>query len=171
MATKSIKDVDLSGKRVFVRCDFNVPLTDGVISDDSRIVAALPTIQNLVAQGAKVILASHLGRPKGEKNAKYTLAPVAEALAAQLGQPVTFIEDCIGEEVEVEVAKLGDGEVALLENVRFYQGETDNDPAFAAQLAKRTCIHCGSCKVSFTVRLWPSHREGTRLPRRQNQQP
>ncbi len=136
MATKSIKDVDLSGKRVFVRCDFNVPLTDGVISDDSRIVAALPTIQNLVAQGAKVILASHLGRPKGEKNAKYTLAPVAEALAAQLGQPVTFIEDCIGEEVEAEVAKLGDGEVVLLENVRFYQGETDNDPAFAASLAK-----------------------------------
>jgi len=136
MATKSIKDVDLSGKRVFVRCDFNVPLTDGVISDDSRIVAALPTIQNLVAQGAKVILSSHLGRPKGEKNAKYTLAPVAEALAAQLGQPVTFIEDCIGAEVEAEVAKLGDGEVALLENVRFYQGETDNDPAFAASLAK-----------------------------------
>jgi phosphoglycerate kinase len=136
MATKSIKDVDLSGKRVFVRCDFNVPLTDGVISDDSRIVAALPTIQNLVAQGAKVILSSHLGRPKGEKNAKYTLAPVAEALAAQLGQPVTFIEDCIGEEVEAEVAKLGEGEIALLENVRFYQGETDNDPEFAAQLAK-----------------------------------
>ena len=136
MATKSIKDVDLSGKRVFVRCDFNVPLTDGVISDDSRIVAALPTIQNLVAQGAKVILSSHLGRPKGEKNAKYTLAPVAEALAAQLGQPVTFIEDCIGAEVEAEVAKLGDGEVALLENVRFYQGETDNDPAFAESLAK-----------------------------------
>tara|TARA_B110000093_G_scaffold164171_1_gene187654 strand:+ start:17340 stop:18533 length:1194 start_codon:yes stop_codon:yes gene_type:complete len=136
MATKSIKDVDLSGKRVFVRCDFNVPLTDGVISDDSRIVAALPTIQHLVAQGAKVILSSHLGRPKGEKNAKYTLAPVAEALAAQLGQPVTFIEDCIGAEVEAEVAKLGDGEVALLENVRFYQGETDNDPEFAASLAK-----------------------------------
>ncbi len=134
--TKSIKDVDLSGKRVFVRCDFNVPLTDGVISDDSRIVAALPTIQNLIAQGAKVILSSHLGRPKGEKNAKYTLAPVAEALAAQLGQPVTFIEDCIGAEVEAEVAKLGDGEVALLENVRFYQGETENDPEFAASLAK-----------------------------------
>jgi len=136
MATKSIKDVDLSGKRVFVRCDFNVPLTDGVISDDSRIIAALPTIQNLVAQGAKIILASHLGRPKGEKNANYSLAPVAEALAAQLGQPVTFIEDCIGEEVEAEVAKLGDGEVVLLENVRFYQGETGNDPEFAASLAK-----------------------------------
>jgi len=134
--TKSIKDVDLSGKRVFVRCDFNVPLTDGVISDDSRIVAALPTIQLLIKQGAKVILASHLGRPKGEKNAAYSLAPVAEALAKLLGQPVTFIEDCIGAEVEAEVAKLGEGEVALLENVRFYKGETDNNPEFAAALAK-----------------------------------
>ncbi|HBM86091.1 MAG TPA: phosphoglycerate kinase [Opitutae bacterium] len=134
--TKSIKDVDLSGKRVFVRCDFNVPLTDGQISDDSRIVAALPTIKHLVAQGAKVILSSHLGRPKGEPNAAFSLAPVAEALAAQLGQPVTFIEDCIGEEVEAEVAKLAEGEVALLENVRFYKGETDNDPEFAASLAK-----------------------------------
>ncbi len=134
--TKSIKDVDLSGKRVFVRCDFNVPLTDGQISDDSRIVAALPTIQHLVGQGAIVILASHLGRPKGEKNAAYSLAPVAEDLARKLGTPVTFIEDCVGEEVEAEVAKLGQGEVALLENVRFYKGETDNDPQFAESLAK-----------------------------------
>ena len=111
MATKTIKDVNLSGKRVFVRCDFNVPLKDGVINDDSRIVAALPTIKLLIEQGAKVILASHLGRPKGEKNAKFTLAPVAEELATQLGQPVTFVEDCIGEEVEAEVAKMGDGDV------------------------------------------------------------
>lgn len=133
---KSIKDVDFSGKRVFVRVDFNVPLTDGAVSDDSRIVAALPTIQHLVSQGAKVILASHLGRPKGEKDAKYSLAPVAEDLASKLGQPVTFVEDCIGEEVEAEIAKLGEGEVALLENVRFYQGETDNDPEFAKSLAK-----------------------------------
>jgi len=136
MATKTINDVNLAGKRVFVRCDFNVPLKDGVINDDSRIVAALPTIKLLVEQGAKVILASHLGRPKGEKNAAFTLAPVAEELAKQLAQPVTFIEDCIGEDVEAEVAKLGEGEVVLLENVRFYQGETDNDPEFAASLAK-----------------------------------
>ncbi|MDA9317460.1 phosphoglycerate kinase [Puniceicoccaceae bacterium] len=136
MATKTIKDVNLAGKRVFVRCDFNVPLKDGVINDDSRIGAALPTIQLLVSQGAKVILASHLGRPKGEKNAKFTLAPVAEELAKQLGQPVTFVEDCIGEEVEAEVAKMGEGDVVLLENVRFYSGETDNDPEFAALLAK-----------------------------------
>jgi 3-phosphoglycerate kinase len=136
MATKSIKDVNLGGKRVFVRCDFNVPLKDGVINDDSRIVAALPTIKHLVEQGAKVILASHLGRPKGQKNAAFTLAPVAEELAKQLGQPVTFLEDCIGDEVEAEVAKMGDGDVVLLENVRFYQGETDNNPDFAASLAK-----------------------------------
>lgn len=133
---KSIKDVDLGGKRVFVRCDFNVPIADGFISDDSRIVAALPTIQYLIAQGARVILSSHLGRPNGEKNLQYTLAPVARKLAAQLGQPVSFIEDCIGAKVEAAVAQLGEGEVALLENVRFYKGETDNDPAFAAQLGR-----------------------------------
>jgi len=121
---------------VLVRCDFNVPLKDGAVSDDSRIVAALPTIQHLVAQGAKVILCSHLGRPDGEKNSKYSLAPVAADLAAKLGQPVTFIEDCIGAAVEAEVAKLANGGIALLENVRFYQGETDNDPEFAAALAK-----------------------------------
>lgn len=136
MATKTIKDVNLAGKRVLVRCDFNVPLKDGVINDDSRIVAALPTIKHLVGQGARVILASHLGRPKGAKKAEFSLAPVAEDLAAKLGRPVTFIEDCIGEEVEAEVAKLGDGDIALLENVRFHKGETDNDPEFAAALAK-----------------------------------
>jgi phosphoglycerate kinase len=133
---KSIKDVNLSGKRVFVRCDFNVPLKDGSISDDSRIVAALPTIQSLIAQGAKVILSSHLGRPKGERNMKYTLSPVAEALASYLKQPVKFLDDCIGEKVETEVAGMSDGEVVLLENVRFYKGETDNDPEFAEKLAK-----------------------------------
>ena len=148
MATKTIQDVNLSGKRVFVRCDFNVPLKDGIINDDSRIVAALPTIKRLVEQGAKVILASHLGRPKGEKNAKYTLAPVAEELAKQLGQPITFVEDCIGEEVEAEVAKMGEGEVILLENVRFYAGEEKNDPEFATALAKlRQC----SCKLRVVL--------------------
>lgn len=136
MPTKSIKDVNLASKRVLVRCDFNVPLKDGAVSDDSRIVAALPTIQHLVEQGAKVILCSHLGRPKGEKNASFSLSPVAEDLAAKLGQPVTFIEDCVGAEVEAEVNKLGDGEIALLENVRFYAGEEANDSEFAAALAQ-----------------------------------
>jgi phosphoglycerate kinase len=136
MATKSIKEINLTGKRVLVRCDFNVPLKEGAVSDDSRIVAALPTIQHLISQGAKVILCSHLGRPKGEKNAIFSLSPVAEDLAVKLGKPVTFIEDCIGAEVESEIAKMGDGDVSLLENVRFYAGETDNDPEFAAALAK-----------------------------------
>ena len=136
MATKSIKEINLSGKRVLVRCDFNVPLKEGAVSDDSRIVAALPTIQHLISQGAKVILCSHLGRPKGEKNAIFSLSPVAEDLAVKLGKPVTFIEDCIGAEVESEIAKMGDGDVSLLENVRFYAGETDNDPEFAAALAQ-----------------------------------
>ena len=133
---KSIKDVQLSGKRVFVRCDFNVPLKDGSITDDSRIVAALPTLRNLIAQGAKVILSSHLGRPKGEKNPDYTLAPIADALASHLEQPVKFLDDCIGDKVEAEVAKMTNGDVVLLENVRFYKGETDNDPEFSEKLAK-----------------------------------
>lgn len=136
MATQTINDVNLAGKRVLVRCDFNVPLKNGAVSDDSRIVAALPTIKHLVAQGAKVILCSHLGRPKGQKNAEFSLSPVAEDLASKLGQTVTFIEDCVGAEVEAEVAQLGEGEIALLENVRFYEGEESNNPEFAASLAK-----------------------------------
>ena len=136
MAIKTINDVNLSGKRVLVRCDFNVPIKNGVINDNSRIIAALPTIKLLVDQGAKVILASHLGRPNGEKNAAFTLAPVAEELAKYLAQSVSFIQDCIGKDVEAEVANLGEGEIALLENVRFYEGETDNDAEFAASLAK-----------------------------------
>ena len=133
--TKTVKDVDLSGKRVLVRVDFNVPLEGGKISDDSRIVGALPTIRHLLAQKAKVILVSHLGRPKGQKRAVLSLRPVAEDLAEKLGQPVTFIEDCIGAEVESKLAELGKGELALLENVRFYAGEEDNDPEFAKALA------------------------------------
>lgn len=132
---KSIQDVSVSGQRVFVRCDFNVPLEAGVISDDSRIVAALPTIKLLLQQGAKVILASHLGRPKGQKNLTFTLAPVASALSDLLGQSVQFIEDCVGPVAQEAVDSLDDGQVLLLENVRFYKGETDNDPEFARQLA------------------------------------
>ncbi len=136
MVTKTINDVNLSGKRVLVRCDFNVPIKNGVINDASRIIAALPTIKLLAKQGAIVILTSHLGRPNGEKNLAFTLAPVAEELARQLSRPVSFISDCIGKDVEDEVANLREGEIALLENVRFYRGETDNDPRFAASLAK-----------------------------------
>ena len=136
MSIKTLKDVDLSGKRVLVRCDFNVPLKDGVITDDSRIDAAIPTIQYLVDQSARVILCSHLGRPKGQQVAEMSLAPVAEALSSKMKLPVTFVEDCIGPEVEAEVAKLGDGEIALLENVRFYAAEEANGVEFAASLAE-----------------------------------
>ncbi|MDA0848694.1 MAG: phosphoglycerate kinase [Verrucomicrobia bacterium] len=136
MSIQTIKDVDLSGKRVLVRCDFNVPLKNGVITDDSRIDAAIPTIQHLVDQSARVILCSHLGRPKGQQVAEMSLAPVAEALSSKMKLPVTFIEDCIGPEVEAEVAKIGEGEIALLENVRFYAAEEANGLDFAASLAE-----------------------------------
>ena len=136
MSIKTIKDVNLSGKRVLVRCDFNVPLKDGEITDDSRIDAAIPTIEHLADQSAIVILCSHLGRPKGQQVAEMSLAPVAHALSSKMGRPVTFIEDCIGPAVEEEVKKIGEGEIALLENVRFYPGEEANDPDFAVSLAQ-----------------------------------
>lgn len=136
MSIQTIKDVDFSGKRVLVRCDFNVPLKNGVITDDSRIDAAIPTIQHLVDQSARVILCSHLGRPKGQQIAEMSLAPVAEALSSKMKLPVTFVEDCIGPEVEAEVAKIGEGEIALLENVRFYAAEEANGVEFATSLAE-----------------------------------
>ena len=135
MAKKTIRDLELSGRKVLVRCDFNVPLKDGAITDDTRITGALPTIQHLVEQGARVILCSHLGRPGGEKNPEFTLAPVAVRLGELLGKPVGFASDCVGDEVAAAAGELGDGDVLLLENVRFYKEETANDPAFAAKLA------------------------------------
>ncbi len=136
MAKLSIRDLDANGKRVLMRVDFNVPLDDdGKITDDTRIQAALPSIQYLVKAGARVVLMSHLGRPNGEKNLKYTLKPVADRLGELLDTPVHFAADCIGETAEDAVSDLNDGEVLLLENVRFYSGETDNDPDFSAELA------------------------------------
>lgn len=126
---------DLSGKRVFVRADFNVPIDGGKITDDTRIRAALPTIQDLTSKGAKVILASHFGRPKGKVNESMRLTPVGVRLAELLGKPVVKVDDCVGEEVASAVAKMKDGDVLLLENVRFYAGEEANDPEFAKQLA------------------------------------
>jgi len=132
----TIRDLDLKGRRVFCRVDFNVPIDgDGRITDDTRIVAALPTIRHIIAAGGKLILASHLGRPKGAPEAKYSLAPVAPYLAELLGQPVTMAGDCIGPEVEAQVAALNNGSVLLLENVRFHSGETKNDPQFSKHLA------------------------------------
>lgn len=139
---KTIKNIKCEGKKVFVRVDFNVPLDErGLVSDDARIVAALPTIEYLVQQGARVILASHLGRPKGEHIMKYSMRGVAQVLAKYLGQPVLFLQDCIGEEVKHAVDKLSEGNVILLENLRFYNGETKNDPVFAEQLAELADVY------------------------------
>ncbi len=136
MKKLSIRQIDPAGKRVLVRVDFNVPLTDdGKVSDDTRIRAALDTIRYLVDAGARVILASHLGRPKGKADPKYSLRPVAERLSELLGKPVTMAPDCIGPEVEALVERLGPGDVLLLENVRFHPEETANDEEFSRRLA------------------------------------
>jgi phosphoglycerate kinase len=132
---KTIRDIDVKGKRVLVRVDFNVPLDQGKVADDTRIRAALPTIQYLTEQGAKVILMSHLGRPKGKVKEDLRLTPVAERLADLLGRPVAMAVDCVGEEVETAVDRLRPGDVLLLENLRFHPGEEANDPRFVSQLA------------------------------------
>lgn len=123
------------GRRVFVRADLNVPVKDGVVGDDTRIRATLPTLRRLLAGGARVIVASHLGRPKGKPDPKASLAPVAKALALLIGRPVAFASDCIGPEAERAVSALGDGELLLLENLRYHAEEEKNDPGFARALA------------------------------------
>ncbi|MBR3094321.1 MAG: phosphoglycerate kinase [Clostridia bacterium] len=132
---KTVKDIDVKGKKVLVRCDFNVKMENGVITSDKRIVASLPTIQYLLDNGAKLILCSHLGRPKGEFNPEFSLAPVAARLSELLGRPVKMAEDVVGESAQSLAADLKEGEVLLLENVRFHAEETKNDPAFAKKLA------------------------------------
>ena len=140
MAKLTVKDLNVRGKRVFVRVDYNVPLEekDGqmVITDATRIVETLPTLRLLLEQGGKLILAAHLGRPKGKREPSMSLRAVAAKLADLLGRPVAFVDDCIGEKVENTVGQMQPGDVVLLENVRFYSEEEANDPAFAAKLAK-----------------------------------
>ena len=133
---KTIEDIDVSNKKVLVRCDFNVPLDgEGNITDDNRIKGALPTIQYLIGKNAKVVLCSHLGRPKGEFNPKYSLKPVAKRLSELLGQPVIMAEDVIGPDAQAKAAALANGQVLLLENVRYHNEEEANDPVFAKALA------------------------------------
>lgn len=133
---KSISDIDVKGKKVLVRVDFNVPIKDGKIMDDTRITAAIPTIQYLLDHGSAVILFSHLGRPKGQPDPQYSLVPVSKYLATLIPNKVKFAEDCIGEVAEAEAAGLKPGEVLVLENTRFYKGETENDPEMARKFAK-----------------------------------
>ncbi len=133
----TIDDVELKGKRVLTRVDFNVPLdSDGKITDDRRIVGALPTIEKIVGEGGKLILMSHLGRPKGERKPEMSLAPVAKRLSELLGKDVKFVDDCIGEKVQATISEMENGDVVLLENLRFYKEETKNDSGFAKQLAE-----------------------------------
>ena len=133
---KTVLDLDVKGKKVFVRVDFNVPMKEGVIKDDTRIKAAIPTIEYLAQHGASVILASHLGRPKGGPDAQFSLKPVADHLAKLLGKPVAFVDDCIGPKAEAAAAALKAGDVLVLENTRFYPGEEKNDQDLAKGMAK-----------------------------------
>ena len=141
MNKKTIEDINVSGKKVLVRCDFNVPLDGSKITDENRIIGALPTIKYLVSQNAKVILCSHLGRPKGEFNMKYTLAPVAARLSELLGKNVALAADVVGEDAKAKAAALKDGDVMLLENVRFHKEEEKNVPEFAKELASLAEIY------------------------------
>jgi phosphoglycerate kinase len=132
---RRIQDVDVAGKRVLVRVDFNVPMKDGVVSDDTRLRAALPTIEYLKEHGAKAILLAHFGRPKGQRVSGLTLEAVAQPLAELVGDAVDFVRDCVGEDAASAVADMSDGDVLLLENTRFHAGEQSNDPDFSGQLA------------------------------------
>lgn len=142
MPKRTIHDTDLGGKRVFVRVDYNLPMEESAgkmhIQDTTRLRATLPTLDSLIAQGARIILGAHLGRPKGQRDSRFSLRPVAESLADCLARPVAFVDDCIGEKVEKTADALREGDVLLLENLRFHKGEEANDSRFAAQLAGKS---------------------------------
>jgi phosphoglycerate kinase len=143
MAKLSIRDLDIKGKRVFIRVDFNVPLKDGRIGDDTRLRGSLPTVQYALDAGATAVLASHLGRPKGKNNPQFSLRPVADAFGTLLGRPVTFVDDCVGENVKRAVDRVhaSGGGVLLLENLRFHAEEEKDDPRFAAALASLADVY------------------------------
>ena len=150
---KYIDQIDLKGKRVFIRCDFNVPMDKlGNITDDARIRAHLPTINFAINAGSKVILASHLGRPKGKRSEELSLRPAAKVLSGLLGKEVVFVDDCVGEEAEKAISKMKSGDVILLENLRFYDGEEKNDADFAGKLARL-------CDVYIDDAFAVSHRK------------
>jgi len=164
-AFRTIDDLDVAGKRVLVRADLNVPMKEGKVTDTTRIDRTVPTLIQLADRGAKVIVMSHLGRPKGQKKPEFTLKPVADALAASLGRPVAFATDCIGPDAEAVVNAMKDGDVAMLENVRFYAEEEKNDQAFAEKLAALgdflvsdafSCSHRAHASVEALARIRPS---------------
>ena len=182
----TIKDLDLKGKRVFVRVDFNVPLKDGVVTDDTRIRETLPTLKLAIEKGGRLVLASHLGRPKGGPEPKYSLQPAAKKLEELLGKPVAFGLDCVGPGVESQSKALVDGEVLVLENVRFHPEEEKNDEGFSKQLAALcdglfVCDAFGSAhrahasvvgitKFRGQVRCWPADGKGADVSRQSDDQ-
>lgn len=162
---KSVEDIDVKGKKVLVRCDFNVPLKDGVISNDKRIVASIPTIKYLSEHGARIILCSHLGRPKGEFLPEFSLAPVAERLSELLGKKVNLSKDVAGEDTKAMAEKLADGDIMLMENVRFEKGETKNDRELSEKMASLADIfvndafgtaHRAHCSTAGVAEFLPS---------------
>lgn len=164
-AFKTIDDFDVKGKRVLVRADLNVPMKDGRVTDLTRLERTAPTILELAKKGARVVVLAHFGRPKGKPNPEMSLKPVAEALAKIVGRPVPFAEDCIGPKAANTVARLGDGDIAVLENLRFHAEEEKNDPAFAGKLAELgniyvndafSCAHRAHASTEGIARLLPA---------------